>query len=285
MKLKLAALAAFILTLFAAGAQTPTAAELVQKGLFNQRTKGDADGAIANFRQAIATAGADRATAARAQTMLVAAYLSKGDVVAAAREFSFLTTAYADQKDAITSVTMALQMAPEIRAGLPTPSASPRLGELQNGVYRHTASGTEIRLPAGWSVEMDSVSSGGGESVDLSSGQKSLFIWMKSRAAQVAEIPGFLDMDVDSKLHARKFDGENETYQILPGSRTMAGAGARQSETVAFDFVQQGKPQIEYGTFILTTKTLVYFRSYGDPSELPDIARIHSAFDASTTIP
>jgi len=159
------------------------------------------------------------------------------------------------------------------------------LGELQNGVYRHTATGTEIRLPAGWSIQSDSGSSGGGDAVFLTSGQKSLFVWMKSRAAQVSEIPGFLDMEVDSKLHARKFDEGNEAYQIRPGSRTMAGAAARQSETVAFDFVQQGKPQIEYGTFILTTKTLVYFRSYGDPSELADIARIHSAFDASTTIP
>ena len=200
MKFKLAAFAAFILTPFTAGAQAPTAPELLQKGIFNQRTKGDADGAIASFRQAIATAGADRATAARAQTMLVAAYLSKGDLGAASREFSILASAYADQKDAITSVTMALQMAPEIRAGIHGTPSTPTLGQLENGVYRHTATGTEIRVPDGWSVQVDTESSGGGDAVILASGKKSLFIWMKSRAAQVAEIPGFLDMEVDTKV-------------------------------------------------------------------------------------
>jgi hypothetical protein len=48
-----------------------TAAERYEKGLYNQQTAGNLDAAIEAYRQAIATAGADRALAGRAQTQLV----------------------------------------------------------------------------------------------------------------------------------------------------------------------------------------------------------------------
>ncbi len=288
MKLQLAALAAVAGLLFSQGGAAQTASELLQKGIYTQRTAGHADEAVSIFRQVIAGAGADRATAARAQMLIVSAYLGKGDVAGASREFSILTTNYGDQKDAISAVAAALQ---SVSGALVSASAltSGRLGlnvgRLENGVYHHTKTSTEVRIPAGWSARVDGASSGGGDFVALTNGPQEVFVYMKSRTATVEEIPTLLDMEIDYKWHQRKFDESNDTYKVRPGTRTRAGGGARQSESVAFDFVQGTQAKIEYGTWILTPNTLVYLRSFGDPSAINEIARAHEVINAATIVP
>jgi hypothetical protein len=287
MKFQLAALAAALLSLFPHPGTAQTASELLQRGIYTQRTVGHPDEAIAIYRQVIASAGADRATAARAQMLIVAACLGKGDAAGAAREFSILTTNYGDQKDAISAVVTALQLAPEMRINTPAIAGRPglSLGKLENGVYRHTATSTEIRIPAGWSAQMDGHSSGGGDAVFLINGTQNVFVYMKSRTAAVEEIPSLLDKEIDYKWHQRKFDEGNESYKERPGTRTRAGTGVRQSESVAFDLVQGTEARIEYGTWILTPNTLVYLRSFGVPSSIDEMARAHNAIDAATVAP
>jgi hypothetical protein len=284
MRFQLAALAAAFLLLFSHGGTAQTASELLQKGIYTQNTAGQPDEAIAIYRQVIASAGADRATAARAQMLIVAACLGKGDLTGAAREFNILTTNYGDQKDAISTVVAALQLSPALRGSVASkPTLS--VGKLENGVYRHSVTSTEVRIPAGWSAQIDGHSSGGGDFVQLTNGSQEVFVYMKSRTAAVAEIPLLLDMEVDYKWHQRKFDEGNDSYAVRPGTRTRAGSGARQSESVAFDFVQGTQAKIEYGTWILTPKTLVYLRSFGVPSSIDEIARIHNTINAATVAP
>jgi hypothetical protein len=287
MRFRSAAWAAIFSLLLTAVGSSQTASELLQKGIYTQRTVGDFDGAIAIYRQMIANSGADRATAARAQMLIVGAYLGKGDLNAAAREFTTLTQNYGDQKEAISAVTSAFQAAPQMRSGAVRVLAKPalRVGTLENGVYRHTATSTEIRLPAGWSVQMDGESSGGGDTVQIANGSNSVFIWMKSVPCALEEVSALLDTLVPSKWHQRRVDDSSESYKIRPGTQTKSGSGRRQNASVAFDFVEGGRARIEYGTWILTTKTLVYFRSYGEPASLGELARIHNALDTVTVVP
>lgn len=287
MRLRSAAWAAISLLLLATVGSSQTNSELLQKGIYTQRTVGDFDGAIAIYRQMIANSGADRATAARAQMLIVGAYLGKGDFNAAAREFTTLTTNYGDQKEAISAVTSAFQAAPQMRTGAVRFSGKPSLsmGTLENGVYRHTATSTEIRLPAGWSVQMDGGSSGGGEFVQIANGSSSVFIWTKPVTSKPEEVPALLDAIVPAKWHQRRIDDSSESYKIRPGTQTRAGSGTRQSASVVFDFVEGDRARIEYCTWILTTKTLVFFRSYGEPASLGELARIHNALNAETVVP
>ena len=101
MRLRLAALAAVAVLLLATVGSAQTAAELLQKGIYTQQTAGNTDGAIEIYRQVIGMAGGDRATAARAQMQLVSAFLQKGDMAGASREFSTLAIRYSDQRELI----------------------------------------------------------------------------------------------------------------------------------------------------------------------------------------
>jgi Family of unknown function (DUF6152) len=76
------------------GAQT--AAELLQKGIYDQETAGDLDGAIAVYRQIVNSGSSPRDVAAQAQYRLAQSLLQKGDLPNGAQEFSNLARNYAD---------------------------------------------------------------------------------------------------------------------------------------------------------------------------------------------
>ena len=86
--LKHSILALPVILYLATAGWAQTAAERYEKGLFNQQTAGNLDAAIEAYRQAIASAGADRALAGRAQVQLIGALLQKGDTQGASREFN-----------------------------------------------------------------------------------------------------------------------------------------------------------------------------------------------------
>ena len=285
MFIRFVAVAILALSLLATAGSAQTAAQLLQKGIYAQQTAGDADGAIKIYQQVIGMAGVDHAIAARAQMQIVSAFLQKGDLPGAAREFNTLKLNYGDQKEVVSAATMAVQLAAHASSAHPTtsvqpipsvqtiPSAqtspsTPRLtkGTLANGVYHHTTTGTEIRVPAGWSITGDALSSGGGECVLLndSSGQ-SYFVWMMSDPVSAAEIPATLQHDADRKLLQRTGEGV-QGFGVRPGTLfkflngTAREGGTRQVVTVAFDFVSGTTSMIEYGTWVRTEKTFVYFR-------------------------
>jgi hypothetical protein len=273
------------LSLLATAGSAQTAAELLQKGIYTQQTAGDVDGAIKIYQQVIGMAGVDHAIAARAQMQLVSAFLQKGDLPAAARELTTLRLNYGDQKEVVAAATTAAQLAaltPSYRLSTSVqaipraqtiPSAqttpfTPRLtkGTLENGVYHHTATGTEIRVPAGWSIPSDGLSDGGGESVFVSdSSGTTYFVWMMSDPVSAAEIPATLQHDADRKLLQRTGEGV-QGFGVRPGTLfkflngTAREGGTRQVVAVAFDFVSGTTSMIEYGTWVRTEKTFVYFR-------------------------
>jgi hypothetical protein len=76
------------------GAQT--ASELLQKGIYDQETAGDLDGAIAVYHQIVNSGSSPRDVAAQAQYRLAQSLLQKGDLPNGAQEFSNLARNYAD---------------------------------------------------------------------------------------------------------------------------------------------------------------------------------------------
>jgi hypothetical protein len=87
-------IAALILMALPLGAQT--ASELLQKGIYDQETAGDLDGAIAIYHQIVNSGSSPRDVAAQAQYRLAQSLLQKGDLPNGAQEFSNLARNYAD---------------------------------------------------------------------------------------------------------------------------------------------------------------------------------------------
>jgi len=261
MILRFAMAAAAALSWLATAGFAQTAAETLQKGIYTQQTAGNVDGAIQTYRQVISMAGADRATAGRAQMLLVSAFLQKGDFPGAVREFSTLAMNYGDQKQVVASMQTALQLAARMGMAHSAESQGPpdlTKGTLENGVYHHTGTGTEIKVPEGWSVTGDGESSGGGDCVFLSEGSRmSYFVWMISDSVPLAGIPAALDQDAEYKVHQRTVDGV-ANFKARPGTLLKFGVGNAQAESVAFDFGDGA--QVEYDTWVRTEKTKVYFR-------------------------
>lgn len=270
MIIRFAASAVAALMFLATPGSAQTAAESLQKGIYTQQTAGDVDGAIQIYRSVIASAGADRLTAGRAQMQLVSAFLEKGDFAGASREFNTLMQSYGDQKEVISSMSAAMGLAvsmgsaqhgPGVLGGMLGGPAAAKLtlGTLENGVYRHTKTGTEIALPPGMSIAGDSGSSGGGEAVILNdSAGMSYLVWMKPDKLPAAEILAQLEKDVSYKVHQRTVDGA-EGFKERPGTELQFAHGNGQALAVAFDLGQDGT-RIEYDTWARTENTEVYFR-------------------------
>jgi hypothetical protein len=89
-------------------AQTqPTAAELLQKGIYAQETAGDLDGAIKIYRQIVDSHPIQREIAAQAQYRLGMTLLDKGDAAAASQEIQRLGWDFPDYKELIASAKAA----------------------------------------------------------------------------------------------------------------------------------------------------------------------------------
>jgi hypothetical protein len=247
------------------------------------------DGAIQIYRGVIAAAGADRATAGRAQMQLVSAFLQKGDFAGAAREFNTLMVSYGDQKEVISSMTAAMRLAASM--GLPRPAfTQPTMGTLQNGVYHHTKTGTEIALPPGMSVAGDGESSGGGEFVTINdavtvNGATGLtyFVWMRPDNMAVADVPAQLEKDAEYKIHQRTVDG-TQGFKVRPGTQLEFAHGNGQALAVAFDFGEDGT-KIEYDTWARTEKTEVYFRCICPANVIAIVQDRMQMLVKATTIP
>ena len=100
--------AAAVLGAMLAVAQTqapaqPTAAELLQKGIYTQETAGDLDGAIKIYHQIVDSHPIQREIAAQAQYRLGMTLLAKGDAALASQEIQRLGWDFPDYKELIAS--------------------------------------------------------------------------------------------------------------------------------------------------------------------------------------
>lgn len=81
----------------------PTAAELLQKGIYAQETAGDLDGAIKIYHQIVDSHPVQREIAAQAQYRLGMTLLEKGEAAAASQEIQRLGWDFPDYKDLVAA--------------------------------------------------------------------------------------------------------------------------------------------------------------------------------------
>jgi tetratricopeptide (TPR) repeat protein len=94
--------------LLAASGSAQSAADLLQQGIHAQETVGNLDGAIAIFRQVVASPSTNKLLAAQAQYQLVLCLLQKGDRTGAAKEIQALEKNFPDQPDLLNKARQAM---------------------------------------------------------------------------------------------------------------------------------------------------------------------------------
>jgi hypothetical protein len=90
--------------LFAVSAPAQTAAEQLQKGIYEQESAGDLDAAIQIYRQILGSNPSDRKLAAQAQFRLFQALLQKGDFDGAQQELLNLSINFQEYRELIISM-------------------------------------------------------------------------------------------------------------------------------------------------------------------------------------
>jgi hypothetical protein len=117
-----------------------TAAELLQKGIYDQETAGDLDGAIAVYHQIVNSGSSPRDVAAQAQYRLAQSLLQKGDLPNGAQEFSNLARNYADYGKLVSNLATQAR-ANTLRFNLPSSAEDRVKAELQALKAQQAAAG------------------------------------------------------------------------------------------------------------------------------------------------
>jgi hypothetical protein len=281
MVFRFTAVAVAALALAASGA-AQTAAEQLQKGIYLQDTAGDLDGAIEVYRQVVRSWAGERTLAATAQYRLGLAYLQKGELDGASREFQTLALHYPEHKDLIAALSGRLR-----RTGR---GATISLGTfaVNNNLpvsYQHRATGVELRSLQGWTMEGDTESSDDGQMVVLTDDRAKAYaaVWMKSENYPVAEIPARLQHHLDSKA-AQRTDLDN--WKIRPESIQRGGSGDRQWLRAIADFSMNGHRMVESLCWVQTTKThVVFFARFPAASETQAFSDRFASLIGASVIP
>ena len=135
-------------------------------------------------------------------------------------------------------------------------------GTFEDGVYHHNATGTQVHLPANWSLLSDEITVGGQDAISVKDdANRRLFVLMSSNPVFAKDIPASLDHDVEQAIGSHGPDGPG--FKIRPGTLSKFGIGrvpgpSYQGVQIVFDIAQGA--QIEYDAWIQTWQTLVSFR-------------------------
>jgi len=259
--------------LFAVSAAAQTAAEQLQKGIYEQESAGDLDAAIQIYRQILSSNPSDRKLAAQAQFRLFQALLQKGDFNGAQQELQNLSINFQEYRELIAS------MAGRTGGGAYRPNLT--LGTLQNDRYHNKRTGVEFNTPApndgnlgSWMFQSDAPSSDNGEMAIFVNGKPEGFaaVWMKPDESSAASIPARLQHDMDRKHEDR---AGMKGWTLRPGARTRL-VGGQQALTAIADFTQGDEQMVEYLTWVRSTKTRALF--FGN-ARAEDLGVLQSALE------
>jgi hypothetical protein len=136
-------------------------------------------------------------------------------------------------------------------------AASAQIGTLQNGRYRHIATGVEFTLPAGWSVLKENPSPKG-DTVTLMDSTTKLeaAVWMRAEKHPSEQIQKLLLAALDAKAASR---ADLTGYQMRSDSIQPRVINGKQGLSAVADFNRNGRPAVEVLTWIFSPKTHALF--------------------------
>ena len=137
-------------------------------------------------------------------------------------------------------------------------AASAQIGSLQNGRYRHIATGVEFTLPAGWSVVKASPSSAKGDTITLldSVSRREAAVWIRAEKHPSGQIQRLLIAALDAKAASRT---DLAGYRVRQDSIQPRVIRGQQALSAVADYTGNGRPMTEYLTWIFSPKTHALF--------------------------
>jgi tetratricopeptide (TPR) repeat protein len=269
MKINLMMPVVMYLSLLTTSGLAQTVAEQMQKAIYTQETTGDVDSAIQIYRRILAAAP-PRQLAAQAQFRMAQALLQKGDLQDAALEFQILSQSYPEFKDLIAS--MASQWRPASRQ---------ELGTVQNGRYRNSLTGVELKVAEGWSFKGGFESSGNGQMATVTSGSGfTVLVWMKPQVDGTADLAPMLRQEMKNKPSMRPPDWKIRTESVQ--ERTLSG---HPGLSAVADYTENGKPMVEYDFWVFSGKTHVFFFGKAEEPKLETLQANIETVAQSALIP
>jgi hypothetical protein len=282
MKLRAIAAIALGVALSALPGSAQSAAEQLQKGIYAQQTAGDLDAAIQIFRQIVASNPTERAIAAQAQMHLAQALLQKGDLDGAAREFNTLAANYSEFREMLANMAGRVSGTGHNRVfSLGTVTLSQ--GEPDR--YTNNLIGVSLTAPAGWKLEGDGDSSGGGQMVWFSSSAIKtdiLAVWMKASTTTESGVAGSLRGSLAHKPQDRT---DYTGWTVRPESVTNRMVAGWQALSAIADYTESDAKMVEYLLWVRSPKTQVFFFGRANAA---DLAALQSGLDqlaATAVIP
>ncbi len=280
------------ISLLAAPALAQPAAELLQRGIYFQDAAGNLDAAIQIYRQILSSAPADRGIASQAQYRLTGALLRKGDLAAAAQEFSNLARQYTDYPKLVNS------MAERVRGIAQYGPAEILLGSVQNGRYHHNWTGVEFPLPAGWTIKLQSSQPDGGDRIDFSespSGPVIGFLWVMVDPTPSDQNQARLQYRLQSKLNQRRdadpsqmetqgFKGHS--FKLRSETIQPAMIAGHQGLTAVGEYLNsRGEHMLEWLVFLNTERTRFFLSVKGTVTDFPALQQQAAQALSSAIIP
>ena len=165
-------------------------------------------------------------------------------------------------------------------------AASAQVGALQNGRYHHTATGIEFTLPAGWSAVKTTPSFNNGDTVTLqdSVSKREAAVWMRAEKHPSAhtdngQIQKLLIAALDAKAASRK---DLAGYQVRSDSIQPRVIGGQQALSALADYTRNGRPMVEYLTWIFSSKAHALFYGRAPAADLDAFrARLDAIVDSA----
>jgi uncharacterized protein (TIGR03435 family) len=227
------------------------AAEQMQKAN-DLEASGKTDAAIQIYRQVLSSAPS-RQFAAQAQFHLAQALLQKGDLQGAAQEFQVLSQSYPDYKDLVVSMTAQMR------------SGSPReYGVLVDGRFHHFQTDIELTIPDGYTFAGCYPSTGDGEqAILISQSSPNVEVWMRPALQPIADLHAELHRQV-----TRKPADRGEGWIERPESVQERSISGNPAISVVADYMNNGKPWVEYLIWIDTLKSHTQFFGNAEASQL-----------------
>jgi hypothetical protein len=256
--------AALALAPLAAPAQT--AAEQLQKGIFEQQTSGDLDTAIQIFRQIVASNPADRTYAAQAQLHLAQALLQKGDLNGAATEYNILAANYSEFHDLVASMSRKMGGISHERT---FSRGNVTISKGQPDRFEHSTTHVALTAPPGWQLEDSGESSDGGDMALFSTSNfkyDTLGVWMRSAAGEGNDITASLNGYLENKkrMNTRTW----ADWKVRPESIQNRVVSGQQALSAVADYTEDSKKMVEYLIWVRSVKNHVLFVGRAEPQEL-----------------